>query len=265
VNPILEQIHRHRSVRRFKPDAVPEEALSRVLEAALRASSSGNMQSWSVIVTSDPALKRELFGPHFEQPMAVEAPLLLTFCADFHRMRLWLDQSGAPQNFDNFMSFLIGTIDATLASQNAALAAEAEGLGLCYMGTTLASCRDIARVLQCPDHVVPVVGFALGFPDETGNVRDRLPLAGVVHREIYRDYDPERITSVYRERESAGWKRYMEIPELRCRVEEVGAKNLAQVYTLAKYTRESHVEYSKPFPSCSERPKAASPRRARAP
>jgi nitroreductase len=239
-------------VRRFKTDPVPEDVLDRVLEAGLRASSSGNMQSWSVIVTSDEKLKRELFLPHFEQPMAVEAPLLLTFCADFHRMRLWLEQSGAPLNFDNFMSFLIGSIDAVLASQNVALAAEAEGLGLCYMGTTLASCRDIARILECPENVVPVVGFALGYADESGAVRDRLPLGAVVHHERYRDYDSERIASVYREREAAGWKRYMEIPELRERVSSVGAKNLAQIYTLAKYTRESHITYSRDVLACLE-------------
>jgi nitroreductase len=245
-------MHRHRSVRKFLGTPVPEETLERVLAAGSRASSSGNMQSYSVVVTSSPALKRELLAPHFGQEMVAEAPLLLTFCADFHRMRLWLEQSEAPANFDNLMSFQIAAIDAILVSQNVALAAESEGLGLCYLGTTLASCREIARILRCPSHVVPVVGFALGFPDESGPVRDRLPLAALVHRETYRDYDPERIASVYREREAAGWKRYMEIPELREKAKEAGARNLAQVYTKVKYTRDSHLEYSRNVLACLE-------------
>jgi nitroreductase len=252
MNPVLEQIHRHRSVRKYRPDPVPQDVLDRILEAGLRASSSRNMQSWSVIVTSDPKLKQELYKPHFEQSMVTEAPLLLTFCADFHRMRLWLEKSEATLGFDNFMSFLIAAIDATLASQNVALAAEAEGLGICYMGTTLASCREIARILKCPSHVVPVVGFSLGYPAESGPVRDRLPMHGIVHRETYQDPDSERIDSIYRERETAGWKRYMEMPELREKVEAVGAKNLAQVYTQAKYTRDSHIKYSREVLACLE-------------
>ena len=83
-------------------------------------------------------------------------------------------------------------------------------------------------------------------------MRDRLPLASLVHEETYRDFDPDRIASVYREREEAGWKRYMAIPELKARCQEVGAKNLAQIYTLAKYTRDSHLTYSKEVLACLE-------------
>nr|WNX93916.1 NfsA1 [uncultured bacterium] len=239
-----ELLARHRSIRRYLPDAIPEDVLARILGAAARASTSGNMQPYSVIVTTDPALKRELHPLHFHQDMVLEAPVLLTFCSDFHRMRQWLALREAPDNFDNLMSFLIGSIDATLAAQNAALAAEAEGLGICFLGTTLASCDGIARALHCPANVVPVVGFTLGYPAETPEVRDRLPLPGVVHRERYRDYAPAELAEIYRAKELAGWNRYLAVPELRARVEEAGARNLAQVYTRVKYTRESHLGYS---------------------
>jgi hypothetical protein len=148
---------------------------------------------------------------------------------------------------------MIGSIDAILASQNAALCAEAEGLGICYLGTTLASCDEIARVLECPPFVVPVVGFTLGYPAEAPGVRDRLPLSGILHEERYRDSDTPGIRETYRERESAGWARYLRDPELRARVEDAGAKNLAQVYTRVKYTRESHIEYSRGVRRCLER------------
>lgn len=241
---------RHRSIRKYKPDPVPNDVLDRVLHAASRASSSGNMQPYSIIVTRSEELKRELYEPHFEQSMVLEAPVLLTFCSDFHRMRRWLSLREAADNFDNFMSFMIGSIDAILASQNAAIAAEAEGLGICYMGTTLASCREIAKVLKCPENVVPVVGFSMGYPAEEPPLRDRLPMDGVVHHETYQDYEDSRIEEIYREKESEGWKRYMAIPELRERVEEAGVKNLAQVYTTVKYTRESHLRYSADVLQC---------------
>jgi nitroreductase len=243
-------IESHRSIRKYKDLPVPEDVLQRILAAATRASSSGNMQAYSVIVTQDPELKQKLFKPHFEQSMVLEAPALLTFCADFHRMRRWLAQNKAPPNFDNFMSFMIGAIDAILASQNAALAAEAEGLGICYMGTTLASCLEIAEILRCPEHVVPVVGFSLGYPGEDPTPRDRLPLKAIVHRETYRAYSGAEIDRVYAEKETRGWERYMSVPELKQKIEDSGVMNLAQVYTTVKYTRESHLEYSRAVLEC---------------
>jgi len=249
---ILSGINKHTSIRAYKNTPVSEEVLERILTAASRASSSGNMQAYSIIVTSDLKIKQQLYKPHFEQKMVLEAPLLLTFCADFHRMRRWLSLREAPDNFDNFMSFMIAAIDAILASQNAALAAEAEGLGICYMGTTLASCDQIARILQCPSGVVPVVGFSLGYPNEAPAARDRLPLEALVHRERYQLRTDEEILDCYEMREVSGWKRYLDNPELRKAIVESGVTNLAQVYTKLKYTRESHQEYSKILKHCLE-------------
>jgi nitroreductase len=250
MNPFIDQMERHRSIRKYQDRQVPDDVLARVLQAGTSASSSGNMQAYSIIVTKDLEIRKRLYPLHFDQSMVLEAPVLLTFCADFHRMRRWLELSKAPMNFDNMMSFMIAAIDAILVSQNVALAAESEGLGICYMGTTMASCREIAKVLQCPDHVVPVVGFSLGFPDEQPAERKRLPIAGLVHSETYRDYNDDQIRSIYSERESLGWKRYMAIDELRRAVEAAGAENLAQIYTKVKYTRESHQEYSETVMSC---------------
>ena len=161
MNPVIETIESHRSIRAYKPDPVPEELLKNILEAGIHASSSGNMQTYSIIVTRDRALRETLYDPHMEQDMVLDAPVLLTFCADFHRMRHWLALNNAPDNFDNFMAFMIGAIDAVLVSQNVALAAESCGLGICYMGSTLANCDQIGRILKLPPNVVPVVGFSL--------------------------------------------------------------------------------------------------------
>ena len=238
-------IHNHRSIRRYTSDPVPDDLLNRALEAGLRASSSGNMQTWSVVVTRDRALREALYGPHMEQEMVLDAPVLLTFCADFRRMRHWLRLNNAPDNFDNFMSFMIATIDATLASQNVALAAEALGLGICYMGSTLANCDQIGRVLGLPPGVFPVVGYSLGWPAEDPAPRDRLPLSALVHHETYCDYDDDAVTAIYAERNRKGWERYMTYPELRARIEGSGVENLAQIYTVLKYTRESHIDFSR--------------------
>ena len=240
----IETIHHHRSIRQYRPDLVPDDLLTDLLEAGVRASSSGNMQSYSIIVTRDRALREQLYEPHMEQSMVLDAPVLLTFCADFRRMRHWLRLSDAPDNFDNFMSFMIAAIDATLVSQNVALAAEARGLGICYMGSTLANCDQIGRLLQLPPGVFPVVGFSLGWPDEDPAPRDRLPLDGLVHDETYHDYSDDRIREIYHQRELRGWERYMSFPRLRAMIADSGVQNLAQVYTVVKYTRESHQAFS---------------------
>ena len=240
----LDTINTHRSIRRYRPDPIPDDLLTDLLEAGVRASSSGNMQSYSIIVTRDRALREQLYEPHMEQSMVLDAPVLLTFCADFRRMRHWLRLRAAPDNFDNFMSFMIAAIDATLVSQNVALAAEARGLGICYMGSTLAHCDEIGRILCLPPGVFPVVGFSLGWPDEDPAPRDRLPLSGLVHTETYQDYSDDDIRAIYAERERRGWERYMSFPRLRAMIEESGVENLAQVYTVVKYTRESHEAFS---------------------
>lgn len=243
-------VENHRSIRKYRPGSIDEKIINKILEAGIRASSSGNMQAYSIIVTTDNEIKKKLLPLHFNQEMMMDASVLVTFCADFHRMRLWLEQNEAPENFDNLMSFLIGMIDATLVSQNVALAAQAEGLGICYMGTTLASCKEISKVLKLPKHVIPVVGFCLGYPDETPKLRDRLALEAIVHRDIYKDYSKEEIRNIYKEKEVEGMKRYLENNELKKLIKESNVQNLAQIYTKIKYTKESHIKYSTDILEC---------------
>ncbi|MCD8508576.1 MAG: nitroreductase family protein [Bacillus sp. (in: Bacteria)] len=237
-------IHNHSSIRQYEDREVSQELLEEILDAGIRASSSGNMQAYSIVVTRDKELREKLYKPHMEQSMVLDAPVLLTFCADFNRMRKWLAINDAPDQFDNFMSFMIGAIDTTLVSQNCALAAEDAGLGICYMGSTLANCDQIGEVLNLPPNVVPVVGFSLGYPAETPAPRDRLPKHGLVHYEQYQDYSDEEILEIYMERDKKGWERYMSVPKLKEMTEELGLKNLAQIYTIAKYTKESHQGFS---------------------
>jgi len=245
MNETIRLMQSHRSIRKYAQNQVEASKLNRILKASICASSSGNMQAYSIIITKDPRLKKRLHNAHMKQSMTIEAPILVTFCADFNRTRKWLHASQAKDQFDNFMSFMIAAIDAILVSQNFVLAAESEGLGICYMGSTLANCHQISKILKCPKNVVPVVGFSLGYPAEKPNVRKRLPLTSLVHTDVYKDYSKNRIKNIYKEREILGMKRYKSIPELKKLIDESKVKNLAQVYSQIKYTKESHIQYSK--------------------
>jgi len=241
---VIEQIHQHRSIRKYKPDPVSDDILDKILNAGIRTSSSGNMQTYSIIVTQDPDLRNQLLEPHLQQSMVIDAPVLLTFCADFHRMRRWLNISDAPDNFDNYFSFMVGAIDAILVSQTVALAAESLGLGICFLGSTFANADQIGSILNLPKNVVPVTGFSLGYPAEDPDLRDRLPLSGLIHKEKYQSTKDDDILKIYQDREKKGWLRYMQSRRLKELAQKLGVENLAQLYTVVKYTKSSHQEYS---------------------
>jgi nitroreductase len=241
---VIQQIHEHRSIRKYKPDPIPEELLTEILSAGIRTPSSGNMQAYSIIITREEELRKKLLIPHLDQSMVVDAPVLLTFCADFYRMRRWLSLNDAPDNFDHFFGFMVAAIDAILVSQTVALAAESRGLGLCYLGSTFANADQIGEILELPENVVPVVGYSLGYPAEDPDPRDRLPLDGLLHTEVYHKYSDQEIQSIYADREIKGWERYMKSDWLKNQVETHAIENLAQLYTKVKYTRPTHQEIS---------------------
>lgn len=112
---MIKTIFEHRSVRSYKPDPVDEALLQRILEAGTRASNTGNMQIYSIIVTTDPQIREQLSPCHFGQPMVTQAPIVLTFCVDVRRFSLWCRQRGADPQYDNFVWFVNGAIDAILA------------------------------------------------------------------------------------------------------------------------------------------------------
>jgi len=235
----LDALLNHRTIRRYRPDPVPEKVLDLILRAAVRTSTTGNMQVYSIIVTTNPESKEKLWPLHFRQEMVRQAPLLLTFCADFNRFNAWCRQRQADPGYDNFLSFMTAAIDALLAAQNAAVAAEAQGLGICYLGTTTYMAAEIADTLGCPQGVVPVTTLVIGYPDEEPPLTDRLPLGAVVHRETYQPNTPERIDAFYREKEGLELTRRL--------LEENELETLAQVFTERRYTRKDNVHFSRSF------------------
>ena len=242
---MLEQLASHRSIRRYRGDPIPDADLDSILHAATRASSSGNMQTYSIIVSREPERREILFDLHLGQEMIRQAPALLTFCVDWNRMNRWCRAREAEPGFDNFQCFLVGFADALIAAQNAAIAAESLGYGICYLGTTLAAAPKLIEFFELPPGVFPATTLVVGRPDEDPEPRARLPIDGIVHEERYVDFDDDRITATYADRETEGWNRYMAFPDLARRIRESRVENLAQVYTLVKYTGKWNRECSR--------------------
>jgi len=235
----LDTINNHRSIRKYKSDAISKEVLDNVLEAAFRTSTTGNMQVYSIIVTQDEERKKELHKLHFGQGMVLEAPVLLTFNADFNRFNKWCEQRKAEPGYDNFLSFFTASIDALLAAQNATIAAEAQGLGVCYLGTTTYQAGKLVDFFNLPKGVVPVTTLVIGYPDEKPNLVDRLPARGIVHYEEYQDYSEVDIDKVYAEKES--------LEDTKKLLEENDLETLAQIFTKNRYPKQMNVDFSKLF------------------
>jgi len=225
-----------RSIRKYTERPVSQELLDKILLAGIRTSTTGNMQVYSIVVIRDQQIKEKLAPAHFNQPMITAAPVVLTFCADFNRFNKWCRQRKAEPGYDNFLSFMTAAIDALLVAQTVCNAAEEEGLGICYLGTTTYNAASIIETLKLPGGVVPIATVTMGWPAELPEQVDRLPLSGVVHNETYHDYTPEMIDEIYRNKEArednAGF------------VAENKKETLAQVFTDVRYKKEDNEYFS---------------------
>jgi nitroreductase len=226
-----------RTIRKYTLEAVGDDLLDDIIKAGCRTSTTGNMQVYSIIVTRDESMKRELLPLHFNQKMITEAPVILTFCADFNRFNKWCVLNNAIPGYDNFLSFMTAAIDAILVAQTVCVAAEAKGLGICYLGTTTYMAHKIIEVLKLPGGVVPITTVSLGWPAEQPDQPDRLPLEAVVHKEIYSDYSDSDIVKFYSEKERREDSLQF--------IKENNKTTLAQVFTDVRYKKEDNIYFSK--------------------
>ena len=233
----MESLKHRTSIRKYSSKKVPSQLITALLENAERTPTMGNLQLYSVIITRDKAIKKLLSPPHFNQPMVQNAPVVLTFCADYRRTSLWATQRQAQPGYNNFLSFLNAATDALLYCQTFCNIAEEAGLGTCFLGTTIYSPQPIIDILKLPQLVFPVATITLGWPDEAPALTDRLPIESIIHEETYRDYTPELINKFYSHKEA--------LPENQHFVEINNKQTLAQVITDIRYTREANEAMSK--------------------
>jgi hypothetical protein len=204
-----------------------------------RASTTGNMQVYSIVITRDQQMKKDLAPLHFNQKMITNAPVILTFCADFNRFKKWCIQRNADPGYDNFLSFITAAIDALLVAQTVCIAAESKGLGICYLGTTTYNAHKIIDLLKLPSGVVPVATISLGWPAEEPEQVDRLPLEAIIHAETYHDYSTADIDKYYKGKEDRADSVQF--------VKENNKESLAQVFTDIRYKKADNEYFSKIF------------------
>ena len=223
TNPVIDCLANHRSIRKFRPDRIEPEKLDLILRAGIRAATAGNLQPYALVVVDDPARLEEL--------ELRSAPAALFALVDQYRLKRWFELSGGPFYNDQAVNFLISFWDATIALQNAVVAAESLGLGTLYLGGVLS--QNVQEVLGAPEYVFPAGLVLLGYPDETPPLRPRLPLEAVVHRNRYRVPTDDEVRAFYREEDG----RYEALPEeTKAKLREKGVTNRATQRTIGHYT-----------------------------
>lgn len=225
----MQTINTRRSIRRYQDKDVDNTLLTRLIKEAERTQTMGNLQLYSVVVTRSEELKAKLAPAHFNQPMVTGAPVVLTFCADYRRTTLWAEQRQATPGYDNPLSFVNAMTDALLFCQTFCNLAEEEGLGCCFLGTTVYQPQSIIDTLQLPELVFPVATITLGWPDENPPLSDRLPVSTIIHEETFHDYSVADIDKAYAYKE--------QLDENKEFVKINNKQTLAQVFTDCRYTK----------------------------
>jgi FMN reductase [NAD(P)H] len=225
----MKNLMTRRTIRQYSKQEVSEQLLNRLMTEAARTQTMGNLQLYSVVVTRSEEMKKRLAPAHFNQPMVTQAPVVLTICADFHRTTRWCEERKATPGYDNFLSFQNAAIDALLFTQTLCNLMDEEGLGYCYLGTTVYMPQTIIDVLQLPRLVMPVATLTVGWPAEEPPLSDRLPIESFVHDETYHDYTSADIDRHYTYKEQLEENRHF------CDINH--KETLAQIFTDIRYTK----------------------------
>jgi FMN reductase (NADPH) len=210
-NPTLDLIHSHASVRRYKANPLPASIIEAIVASGQRASTSSNLQAYSVVVVTDSAKRAKLSELCGNQKHVAEAPVFLAFCADRARLERVCQLRGYTQVTGYVENFLVAAVDAAILAQNTALAAESLGLGICYIGSIRNNLPEVIDLLELPRLVIPITGMTVGWPEKSPRLTPRLPLRAVLHWEKYdttdedgalREYDRAMIeTGIYQGRQ----------------------------------------------------------------
>jgi len=191
-NMVLDVMHSHGSVRRYRADPVAASTITTIVHAAQRASTSSNLQMWTVVAVEDPAKREQLAELCGNQSHIAQAPVFLAWCADLARLDRSCELRGYTQVTDYCENFLVAAVDTAVAAQNAAVAAESLGLGICYIGGIRNNPLQIIELLGLPRLTFPIAGMTVGWAVSEPPKRPRLETAAVLHWEQYDDSQTDK-------------------------------------------------------------------------
>ena len=196
---VLQLLKSHRSIRKFTDEPISDEMVDQIISAGLAAATSSNLQGSTVVRVRDEATRAAIATVAGGQRQVETAAAFFVWCADLHRSKTACEMGGGTFVAGMTEHFLIAAIDCALAAQNAVVAAESLGLGICYIGGIRNDPATIAELLDLPDQVSPMFGMCLGWPDQDPDLKPRLPLAVTLKEERYDDSTDRELITEYDE------------------------------------------------------------------
>lgn len=187
MNTTIETILNHRSIRSFEDKPLTKEQIDIIVASAQAASTSSFIQAYSIIGITNKDTKKKLAELAGDQSYVEENGHFFVFCADLYRHALAgkMEEKQVEESIESKEKFMVALIDAALAAQNAAIAAESMGLGICYIGGIRNNLTEVASLLKTPERVLPLFGLAVGYPKKTSSQKPRLPFEHVYHENTY--------------------------------------------------------------------------------
>ncbi|NHJ48684.1 MAG: nitroreductase [Asgard group archaeon] len=192
MNETINTIQCLRSIRRFSDKEISRKDIDRILDATLRTANSGGRQIYSVVVVDDKEILKDYF---------YNGNKALLFCIDYNRWFDCAERLGYSPVVGDIRGFIMGAIDASMASQTATLAAKAIGIdSLVTTSTFRKNLKNIYELLNLPEkNCFPVIGICLGYPkEEPEHLKGRIR-KGVIHYGKYQRLAPEEIDEVIKE------------------------------------------------------------------
>ncbi|MGV3264289.1 oxygen-insensitive NADPH nitroreductase [Cytobacillus pseudoceanisediminis] len=188
MNEVINLLMDHRSVRNFEDRPLSKEQIETIVLSAQAASTSSFVQAYSIIGITDKVKKAKLAEFAGNQNYVAENGHFFVFCADLHRHEVMgqMENINVIPSIESTEKFMVAVIDAALAAQNAAVAAESLGLGICYIGGIRNNLEGVAELLKTPDRVIPLFGLAVGYPSKKNDKKPRLPLQHIYHENEYK-------------------------------------------------------------------------------
>lgn len=196
MNATIELLKSHRSIRKFTDQKIPRDLLLELIRAGQSAATSSHVQAYTVVHVINPENRRKIAELAGGQAYIADCSDFLVFCADMKRSTQAAERAGADVVRGTTEQLLVASVDTALMAQNVAIAAESEGLGLCYIGGIRNNPAEISSILRLPEHVYPVFGMCLGYPDQAPEIKPRLPVESILKEDFYQDeHDQEQIES----------------------------------------------------------------------
>lgn len=193
MNQTIKTIMNHRSIRKFTNEQLSTKQIETIITSAQYASTSSYVMAYTIIGVTDQKLKEALTAVSGHSHVKDNGHLFI-FCADLQRVIQTANEDERQemkQSIESTEQFIVATMDATLAAQNAAIAAESMGLGICYIGSLRNNIRRVDELLELPNYVIPLFGLVVGYPDEKPESKPRLPIDVVYHENTY-DHDVKK-------------------------------------------------------------------------